>query len=298
MSSPESSAPVLRIPPWLRIKLPTAKTFSDTGRLLADLQLNTVCQHARCPNTFECFSGGVATFLILGRQCTRNCAFCNITPGRPDPVDPDEPRRVAEAAVRLGLRHVVVTSVTRDDLPDGGAGHFAAAIRALRQRLPGCGVEVLIPDFRGDAAALVTVLAERPDVLNHNVETVPRLYPSIRPQAGYAQSLELLRRVAADARGVPAKSGLMVGLGETDDELRAVVRDLAAAGCAMITVGQYMRPSLKHPPVMRYMPPEDFEALAEYGRGLGVAKMFCAPLVRSSYHAAGLAGQERSRQPQ
>jgi len=279
----------LRIPPWLRVKLPSSRAFADTGRLLSDLNLNTVCQHARCPNTWECFSCGVATFLILGRQCTRNCAFCNITPGRPDPVDADEPRRVAEAAHRLGLKHVVVTSVTRDDLPDGGAEHFAATIRALRRRLPGCGVEVLIPDFRGDADALSIVLAERPDVLNHNVETVPRLYPLIRPQAGYEQSLELLRRVAADARNIPAKSGLMAGLGETDEELRGVIRDLASAGCSMITVGQYMRPSRLHPPVRRYMPPADFDALADHGRSLGVAKMFCAPLVRSSYHAAGLA---------
>jgi lipoic acid synthetase len=288
----------LRIPPWLRTKLPTGRTFSDTGRLLADLKLNTVCQHARCPNTWECFSGGVATFLVLGGQCTRNCAFCNITPGRPEPMDPDEPRRVAEAARRLGLRYVVVTSVTRDDLPDGGAAHFAACIRTLRDVMPGCSVEVLIPDFRGDAEALETVLAERPDVLNHNVETVPRLYRTIRPQAGYAQSLELLRRVAShapvDGRSIPAKSGLMAGLGETDEELREVIRDLAEAGCRMITVGQYMRPSRQHPPVLRYMPPEDFDALAEYGRSLGVEKMFCAPLVRSSYHAAGLAEQDKA----
>jgi len=284
----------LRIPPWLRVKLPSSRTFADTGRLLSDLKLNTVCQHARCPNTWECFSGGVATFLILGRQCTRNCAFCNITPGRPEPVDADEPRRVAEAAHRLGLKHVVVTSVTRDDLPDGGAEHFAATIRALRGQLPGCTVEVLIPDFRGDAGALEVVLAERPDVLNHNVETVPRLYPQIRPQAGYEQSLELLRRVAADSRGIPAKRGRMAGRGETDEELRGVIRDLAAVGCSMITVGQYMRPSRLHPPVERYMPPEDFDALADYGRSLGVAKMLCAPLVRSSYHAAGLADRDEA----
>lgn len=290
MSSPESSSPVLRIPPWLRVKLPAGRQYSDTGRLLADLDLNTVCQGARCPNKWECFSRSVATFLILGRECTRNCAFCNITPGHQLPPDPDEPRRVAEGAARLGLKHVVITSVTRDDLPDGGAAHFAATIRNVKERLPGCTVEVLIPDFRGDAAALETVLAAGPDVLNHNVETVPRLYAAIRPQADYAQSVELLRRAAAHPAGVPAKSGLMVGLGETDDELRAVIADLARAGCAMITVGQYMRPSLKHPPVERYMPPADFDALAGYGRSLGVARMFCAPLVRSSYHAAELAG--------
>lgn len=288
MSSPKSSEPCLRIPPWLRIKLPSTRTFASTRGLLDDLALNTVCQSARCPNTWECFSNSVATFLILGRECTRNCAFCNITPGAPQPLDHDEPRRVAEGAARLGLKHVVVTSVTRDDLPDGGAAHFAATITHLRARLPKCTVEVLIPDFRGDAAALETVLAAGPDVLNHNVETVPRLYPAIRPQADYGQSLELLRRVATDSRGIPAKSGLMVGLGETDEELRQTIRDLAIAGCAMITVGQYMRPSRSHPPVARYMPPGEFDALAGFGRSLGVAKMFCAPLVRSSYHAAEL----------
>ena len=292
MSSHENSAPILRIPPWLRVKLPTDKGFACTSHLLKDLRLNTVCQSARCPNTWECFSKSVATFLIMGRECTRNCAFCNITPGRQEPLDADEPRRLAEGAARLGLKHVVITSVTRDDLPDGGAEHFARCIHEVRAALPGCTIEVLIPDFQGDEAALETVLQAGPNVLNHNVETVPRLYSSIRPQADYAQSLELLRRTAAHASGTPAKSGLMVGLGETNEELRAVIRDLAEAGCTMITVGQYMRPSLGHPPVLHYMPPADFDALAEYGRSLGVPKMFCAPLVRSSYHAAELAGAE------
>ena len=292
MSSHENSAPVLRIPPWLRVKLPSTKGFACTSSLLRDLDLNTVCQSARCPNTWECFSRSVATFLILGRECTRNCAFCNINPGKQLPPDADEPRRVAEGAVRLGLKHIVVTSVTRDDLPDGGAEHFAETIRQVKGKMPGCTVEVLIPDFQGDAAALETVLAAGPDVLNHNVETVPRLYASIRPQADYAQSLELLRRVAAHGSGIPAKSGLMVGLGETDEELREVIRDMHGAGCTMITVGQYMRPSRNHPPMQRYMPPQDFDALAEFGRSIGVPKMFCAPLVRSSYHAAELAGAE------
>jgi lipoic acid synthetase len=280
----------LRIPPWLRVKLPSTKGFACTSSLLRDLDLNTVCQSARCPNTWECFSRSVATFLILGRECTRNCAFCNINPGKQLPPDADEPRRVAEGAARLGLKHIVVTSVTRDDLPDGGAEHFAETIRQVKAKVPGCTVEVLIPDFQGDAGALETVLAAGPDVLNHNVETVPRLYATIRPQADYAQSLELLRRVAGHASRIPAKSGLMVGLGETDEELRAVIRDMHGAGCSMITIGQYMRPSRNHPPVQRYMPPEQFDALAEFGRSIGVAKMFCAPLVRSSYHAAELAG--------
>jgi len=274
------------------VKLPNTKGFACTSSLLRDLDLNTVCQSARCPNTWECFSRSVATFLILGRECTRNCAFCNINPGRQLPPDADEPRRVAEGEARLGLKHIVVTSVTRDDLPDGGAEHFAETIRQVKAKMPGCTVEVLIPDFQGDAAALETVLAARPDVLNHNVETVPRLYATIRPQADYAQSLELLRRVAAHGSGIPAKSGLMVGLGETDEELREVIRDMHGAGCSMITVGQYMRPSRNHPAVQRYMPPEEFDALAEFGRSIGVPKMFCAPLVRSSYHAAELAGGE------
>lgn len=295
MSSQANSEPILRIPPWLRVKLPSDKGFACTSHLLKDLRLNTVCQSARCPNTWECFSKSVATFLILGRECTRNCAFCNINPGAPQPVDSDEPTRVAEASVRLGLKHIVITSVTRDDLPDGGAEHFAESIRQVRARLPHCTVEVLIPDFRGDAAALRTVLDARPDVLNHNVETAARLYPDIRPQADYGQSLELLRRTvryaAETGANIPAKSGLMVGLGETDEEIRHTIRDLAEAGCTMITVGQYMRPSLQHPPVRHYMPPEDFDALADYGRSLGVPKMFCAPLVRSSYHAAELAGK-------
>jgi lipoic acid synthetase len=282
----------LRIPPWLRTPLPCDKGFASTSHLLKDLRLNTVCQSARCPNTWECFSKSVATFLVMGRECTRNCAFCNITPGAQQPLDADEPARVAEGAARLGLKHVVITSVTRDDLPDGGAAHFAECIRLVRARLPQCTVEVLIPDFQGDAAALETVLGAMPDVLNHNMETVPRLYGTIRPQANYQQSLTLLRRTAQDGRGIPAKSGLMVGLGETDEELRATLRDLAETGCTMITVGQYMRPSLKHPPVERYMPPAEFDALAEYGRSLGVPKMFCAPLVRSSYHAAELARAE------
>lgn len=228
----------------------------------------------------------MATFLVLGPVCTRNCAFCNITPGTPAAVDPDEPRRVAEAVARLGLAYAVVTSVTRDDLPDGGAAHFAAVIRAIREGNPGCGVEVLIPDFQGDEAALRAVLDAQPDVLNHNLETVPGLYSRIRPQADYAQSLELLRRARGIASAIPTKSGLMLGLGEEMDDVRAVLRDLADIGCAIVTVGQYMRPSRKHPEVARWVHPDEFATLAEYGKSLGVRHMFCAPLVRSSYHAA------------
>ena len=273
----------MRIPKWLRRPLPRGPEFARTRDLLGDLGLHTVCQSARCPNMAECFSRNVATFMVLGDICTRNCAFCNIAPGKPQPVDPDEPRRVAQGAARLGLQYVVVTSVTRDDLPDGGAGHFAAVIRALRQALPGAGVEVLIPDFKGDADALGMVVEAGPDVINHNVETVPSFYPRIRPQARYARSLELLGRVAK--AGLSAKSGLMVGLGEDVDQVHAVLADLARAGASMVTVGQYMRPSQAHPFVERYWEPAEFDALADVGRSLGIAHMFCAPLVRSSYRA-------------
>jgi len=204
----------LRIPPWLRIKLPNNDHFSSTSGLIDDLNLNTVCQSAKCPNKWECYSKNVATFLIMGRICTRNCAYCNITSGKLEPIDPDEPARVAEAARRLKLKHVVVTSVTRDDLPDGGAGHFFATIEAVRTVLPGCTIEVLIPDFQGNGQALATVLDARPDVLNHNLETVPDLYKTIRPQADYRQSLDLLANAKRLSPNIPVKSGIMVGLGE------------------------------------------------------------------------------------
>ncbi|MGE4290899.1 MAG: lipoyl synthase [Desulfovibrio sp.] len=284
--SSEKNSKLLRIPPWLRVKLPESPNFAGTRELLQDLHLNTVCQSAKCPNCWECFSRKVATFMIMGNQCTRNCAFCNITPGHAQPLDPDEPRRVAEGAGRLGLRHVVVTSVTRDDLPDGGAGHFAATIRALRASLPGCTVEVLIPDFRGDSAALATVLEAGPDILNHNLETVPGLYQRIRPQADYGQSLELLARSKEMAPDTPTKSGLMVGLGETDEALLLAVRDLARVRCDIVTIGQYMRPTREHPEVRRYVHPDVFEQYAEAGRNMGVPRMYCAPLVRSSYNAS------------
>ncbi|EGJ50441.1 Lipoyl synthase [Desulfocurvibacter africanus subsp. africanus str. Walvis Bay] len=282
----------MRIPPWLRIELPRGKGFSCTGALLGDLRLNTVCRSARCPNIFECYSRKVATFLILGAQCTRGCAFCNIGLGRPEPVDPDEPARVSEAVGRLELRHAVITSVTRDDLPDGGSTHFAAVLRRIRADHPQVSTEVLIPDFQGDRQALETVLAAEPGILNHNVETAPGLYPRIRPQAVYARSLELLRTAKELAQEASTKSGLMVGLGETDEEVRGVIRDLHAAACDIVTVGQYMRPSRKHPEVERYVHPDTFEEYAAYGRSLGVPHMFCAPLVRSSYNAELFARKE------
>ncbi len=274
-----------RLPPWLRVGLPRGAGYGRTANLVAAHGLCTVCKNARCPNIFECYSRGTATFLVLGETCTRNCVFCNIASGSPSPPDSGEPERVAMAAVRLGLRHVVVTSVTRDDLPDGGAGHFAAVTAWLRRTLPGAGVELLVPDFQGSASALAVVLDAGPDVLNHNVETVPELYARVRPRADYARSLELLRR-AASRPGMRVKSGLMLGFGESQDQARAVIADLAGAGCSMITVGQYLRPSRRHPEPVRYVHPDEFEALAAHGRGLGVAGMFCGPLVRSSYHAA------------
>ncbi|MGE4298360.1 MAG: lipoyl synthase [Desulfovibrionaceae bacterium] len=292
MSSHEPSKP-LRIPQWLRIKLPRNKNFSCTGDLLRDMGLNTVCQSAKCPNIYECFSRRVATFLILGNVCTRNCAFCNIEPGHdfaaPDPTEPD---RVARAAQTLGLAHVVITSVTRDDLPDGGAAHFAATMRAVKAAMPACTTEVLIPDFKGDPAALHTVLDAAPDIVNHNVETVPSLYPAIRPQADYAQSLELLARVKQ--AGHTAKSGLMVGLGESDNQIYDVIIALARIGCDIVTVGQYMQPTRHHPLVQRYVYPTTFYEYEACGRAHGIPHMHCAPLVRSSYNAAKFVkGEER-----
>lgn len=285
----------MRIPPWLRTKLPSSPAFAGTDRLVEGLGLNTVCRGAKCPNMFECYSQGTATFLIMGHVCTRNCVFCNIAPGQPGPLDMDEPRRVGEAAKTLGLRHVVITSVTRDDLPDGGAGHFASVITAVREALRDAAptIEVLIPDFKGSLPALRNVLAAAPEIINHNVETPPAHYARIRPQADYAQSLELLRRVR-EAGGVP-KSGLMVGLGETDEEVRGVLGDLAGAGCRIATVGQYMRPSRNHPPVQRYVHPDMFEQYALWGREAGIEYVFSAPLVRSSYNA-GRVFEELGRQ--
>lgn len=282
---PRSKTSSARKPSWLRRPLPQGPGFARTKGLLRDLRLNTVCDGANCPNRMECYARGVATFLILGRVCTRNCAFCNISPGAPEPVDPDEPGRVAQAAARLGLGHVVVTSVSRDDLPDGGAGHFAAVLRALRHALAGATLEVLIPDFGGDADSLTTVLDARPDVLNHNLETVPELYAAIRPQAGYARSLALLERAKKSASHGLTKSGLMLGLGERPEQVRRVLADLAAVGCDIVTIGQYLAPSADHAPIVRYVTPEEFDDWGAYGASLGIPRMHCAPLVRSSYNA-------------
>jgi len=253
--------------------------------LLDDGGLHTVCQEARCPNSGECFSRGTATFLILGEVCTRRCRFCAVTQGTPGLPDPEEPHRLAEAAARLALDYVVITSVTRDDLADGGAGAFAAAIRAVRERLPVARIEVLIPDFKGAAAALGEVLAARPDVLNHNLETVARLYPEARPQADYARSLELLGRVRRAGFGIAVKSGLMLGLGETPAEVTAALGDLYDAGCRLLTLGQYIQPRRESLSVARYIPPEEFDAWEKSALAMGFDCVASGPFVRSSYHA-------------
>mgnify|MGYP006294452515 CR=1 FL=1 len=305
-----------RKPEWLRIPIRGGENLKEVKELLARLHLHTVCQEANCPNRMECFSSRTATFMILGSVCSRNCRFCNVRGGELEPVDPEEPQRLAEAARRLGLEHVVVTSVTRDDLPDGGAGHFAEVIRALRSGGPGDGgvegggaqglvdegvgpagtsgaagllgpaVEVLIPDFLGDPDALRVVIEARPEIINHNVETVPRLYRDVRPEADYGRSLELLRRVKERDPQIFTKSGLMVGLGESPEEVEAVMDDLRRVGCDFLTIGQYLAPSKDHFPVQEYVHPDRFEEYGKTAYRKGFAFAAAAPFVRSSYKAA------------
>jgi lipoyl synthase len=284
-----------RKPSWLRVRVPPARAFRATAGLLGELRLHTVCDEARCPNKGECFAAGTATFLILGDACTRDCRFCSVHHGaRPAAVEEDEPRRVAQAAARLGLRHVVITSVTRDDLEDGGAAQFAAAVRETRTAVPEATIEVLTPDFGGSAAALDDVLAAGPNVFNHNVETVPRLYAAVRPQAGYGRSLDLLRRAAGWAAVAAApshgaarplvKTGIMLGLGETDEEVEGLLRDCLAAGVDVVTIGQYLRPAAGCAPVVRYVTPAGFDVWTAVGERLGLT-VVAGPLVRSSYRA-------------
>ncbi len=311
-----------RFPPWIRKRVPAGDQASQVRRMLAELGLQTVCTGAHCPNLPECFHRGTATFMVLGSTCTRACRFCAVEEADPGPPRPDEPEAVAEAAARLDLRHVVITSVTRDDLPDGGAEHFARTVRAVRERLPEAVViEVLTPDFRGDHAAIDTVLDAGPEIFNHNVETVPRLYPAVRPQAKYERSLGVLayaararrkrfqagsarsvsvptapdddkvHRSLPDEDGAPrlyTKSGLMLGLGERLDEVRGVLRDLRGADCDIVTIGQYLAPSAAHAPVERFVPPEEFEALGREARAMGFAAVAAGPFVRSSYQAEQL----------
>jgi lipoic acid synthetase len=272
-------------PEWMRVRADLGPGYRDVKGLVSGLALHTVCREAGCPNIYECWAAGTATFLLLGGVCTRACSFCDVTTGRPGPPDPGEPERVAEAVARLGLRHAVLTSVDRDDLPDGGAEVFAATIRRVRERVPGCAVEVLVPDFKGNPAALATVMEARPEVLNHNVETVVRLQREVRTAASYGRSLALLARAKKLASADLVKSGLMVGLGETREEVLGALADLRAVGVDVVTIGQYLRPTARHRPIDRYAPLEEFAAYRAHGAALGLPRVEAGPLVRSSYHA-------------
>ena len=273
-------------PDWLRVKFFNGPNYQELKRIMRTLGLNTVCESARCPNMGECWENRTATFMILGNICTRACGFCAVPSGRPAaPPDENEPERVDEAAERMGLRYAVVTSVNRDDQPDGGAAIFARTIQEIHRRIPACKVEVLIPDFRGDWQALETVIAAKPEVLNHNTETVPRLYHEVRKGAIYTRSLELLRRAKNLAPGMPTKTGLMLGLGETRVEVLAAMQDLAAQGTNILTLGQYMQPTREHLPIVRYVHPDEFAEYKTLGEQMGFAHVESGPLVRSSYHA-------------
>ncbi len=272
-----------RRPEWLKARIPSGESYARIKSLIDGNHLHTVCEEARCPNMGECWNHGTATFMILGDICTRSCGFCAVTTGKPTELDADEPRRVAEAVQRMGIRHAVITSVNRDELYDGGAQIFAETIRHIRSLCPGTKVEVLIPDFKGDELALNIVLDAFPDVLNHNTETVPRLYPAVRPQAKYERTLELLDR--AKRRGFLTKSGLMVGIGEEAEEISSVMKDLRAVGCDILTIGQYLQPTKNHLPVARYVHPDEFAGWRGLGKELGFKHVESGPLVRSSYHA-------------
>jgi lipoic acid synthetase len=280
-----ASPPRQRRPEWLKVRAPSGENYQDLIGLMRDLDLHTVCEEARCPNIGECWNHRTATFLLLGDTCTRGCRYCAIGKGKPKAIDEDEPRRIANAVEYLRLKHVVLTAVNRDDQADGGAHIFAESIRLIRQRLPECKVEVLIPDFDGNWDALQMVADERPDVLNHNIETVPRLFRRFRPRAGYKQSLELLARARELLPRTVTKSGLMVGAGETNDEVLEVMDDLRASDVDVITIGQYLAPSLSHWPVARYVTPHEFAQFKEEGVRRGFKHVESAPLVRSSYHA-------------
>jgi lipoic acid synthetase len=285
IASPGSASPAER-PKWLRAPAPAGENYRELKSLIGRLRLHTVCESAACPNVGECWNHRTATFMILGNVCTRRCGFCAVEKGAPLPVDYDEPNRVAEAAAAMGLRFAVVTSVDRDDRQDGGAELFALTIRAIRGRVPGCGVEVLTPDFQGRRAAVETVLEAAPDVFNHNTETVPRLYREVRPGARYERSLQVLAWAREIAPAMPVKSGLMLGLGEASGEVLAAMRDLRASGVRILTLGQYLRPSPAHLPIARYVAPEEFDGFRRAGLEMGFSHVESGPLVRSSYHAA------------
>lgn len=293
-AAPDTQASPRRLPSWLKRPLPSGNGNFFTHHLLRELRLETVCENARCPNRPECYARRTATFMILGNICTRPCGFCSVPRGEPEALEDDEPARVAEAALRLGLRHVVITSVTRDDLVDGGADHFYRCILAVRERT-GAAVEVLTPDFVGNRAAIDRVLEAAPEVYNHNMETVPRLYRKVRGRADYQRSLDLLQHVKRQAPKVVTKSGLMLGIGETIEELVEVLADLRDVGCDTLTLGQYLAPTLKHVPVARFVPPSEFDALAVLARSLGFQHVASGPFVRSSYHADEMVNQHASQ---
>jgi len=281
-----SIAPKIERPLWLRARAPVGGNYRELKRLVDELRLHTVCESAACPNVGDCWNRRTATFMILGNVCTRRCGFCAVQKGAPLPVDYDEPRRVAEACAALGLKYAVVTSVNRDDRKDGGAELFALTIQAIREQIPACKVEVLVPDFRGSHRAMEIVMNAHPDVLNHNTETVPRLYRQVRLGARYERSLEMLAYAKRVRPHVPTKSGLMLGLGETGNEVREVMRDLRAHQVDILTLGQYLRPSARHLPILRYIPQEEFDELKHAGYELGFSHVESGPLVRSSYHAS------------
>ena len=288
MKSDKSDKPAIRKPAWLKRRLPSGPEYEQVRNLLNEVRLHTVCQEAKCPNIWECFSHKTATFLILGDRCTRNCGFCAIAHGPSGPPDPEEPLRVAKAVEQMALRYVVITSVTRDDLPDGGAGIFADTIETIRRRMPGTFIEVLTPDFMGDPNAVKKVILARPDVFNHNIETVPRLYSVARPQADYWRSLNVLEMAKSIDPDMVTKSGIMVGLGETEKEVIETFQDLLNVGCNVLTIGQYLQPSKENLPVIRFVPPEEFQKLRDIALEMGFDEVASGPFVRSSYHAKEL----------
>jgi lipoic acid synthetase len=282
----------LRKPPWLKKKIPPFQDLQKIKSILTETELHTVCEEARCPNLGECFSQGTATILILGRICTRNCGFCAVEHGDPVPPDEAEPHHVAQAIKKMELQYVVITSVTRDDLPDGGASHFARTIQAIRAQDQTIKIEVLVPDFNGNLNSLSLVLKECPDVLNHNIETVPRLYPEVRPQADYERSLNILKRSKENYPHLLTKSGFMLGLGETREEVLNLLQDLREVGCDLLTIGQYLQPRIDRLPVVRYIPPEEFEEYKRIGEEMGFKAVASGPFVRSSFHASQMFNQQ------
>jgi lipoic acid synthetase len=278
-------------PHWLKKKLPSGETLQKVQKTLRECRLHTVCQEAHCPNLGECYSQGTATFLILGDRCSRSCSFCAIQDAPPLPLNEEEPEEVSRAVEKLGLKYAVITSVTRDDLPDGGAAHFSKTIQAIRARSPGTSIEALIPDFQGSETALNSVIKSDPDVINHNIETVSRLYAEVRPQAVYERSLRLLERVRRRDSRIMSKSGLMLGLGESQDEIISVFEDLLGVGCQILTIGQYLSPSSDHHPVIRYVPPEEFSLLERIAYDMGFVAVASGPFVRSSFHAGEISSK-------